>query len=350
MARPKKQVKKPNKDGYYRVDRVVGTTIDGKPINKAFRSKISLEDARDKADKYMQSQFSHDIMFKDWALKWLWDYKQPTVKANTFEYTYRSIVENHLIPYFQHFKLKDISNAMVQQFFNVNQKMSASHLNKVRICLTQIYQVAMANRIVDFSPVVALSVKSTQKKKPKQTFTNEEIEQIKKEAQTHRFGLFVLILLEMGLRVSELCGLKWEDIDLEQETMSIKRACTDLHGMAVIGTPKNAKSIRTIPIPHTLIEMLKKHRSRGYIVISHTGKNITPRTFTSRRYNVFFEESNIRLLSPHQMRHTCGTVLYEQCHDIFAVQSFLGHSNAVVTSNIYVHSNADDLRQQLFEK
>lgn len=348
MARPKKIVKPPNKDGYFRVDRVVGTTIDGKPIKKAFRSRISLEDARNKADKFEQ-QFSSSISFSEWALKWLWEYKQPTVKANTFEYTYRATVENHLIPYFQHFKLKDISNAMIQQFFNTRQKMSKSQLSKMRLCLVQMYDVAIANRIIDYSPVSTIKVKSTAKPKAKQTFTYEELEIIKKEAQTHRFGLYVLVLLYMGLRVSELCGLKWDDIDFNNNTMSIKRACTDLKGMAVIGAPKNAKSMRTIPIPQELMETLKKCRSRGYIVISQTGKNITPRTFTSKRYNVFFEETGIRLLSPHQMRHTTGTVLYEKCHDIFAVQSFLGHSNAVVTSNIYVHSNADDLRKQLFE-
>lgn len=349
MGRPKKPIHKPNKDGYFRVVKTIGKHIDGTTIKKSFRSKISLEDARKKAEKYLESQYDTEISFKDWATKWLWDYKQPTVKANTFEYTYRSIVENHLIPYFHRFKLKDITNSMVQEYFNANQKMSASHLNKVNLCLTQIYNVAMANRLVAFSPVVALNIKSTQKPTKKQTFTYEELEQIKKEAQTHRFGLYVLVLLYMGLRVSELCGLKWEDIDLTNKTMSIKRACTDLKGMAVIGAPKNTKSIRTIPIPNELVKVLKKHHSRGYLVISKIGKNITPRTFTSKRYNVFFEESNIRLLSPHKMRHTCGTLLYEKCHDIFAVQAFLGHTNAVVTSNIYVHSNAQDLRKQLFE-
>lgn len=348
MGRPKKQVKKANKDGYFRVTRVVGKHIDGTPIKKSFRSKESLEDARNKADRYMQGQYTTDIMFKDWALKWLWDYKQPTVKGNTFEYTYRSIVENHLIPYFQHFKLKDITNTMIQQYFNSNQKLSASHLNKVRICLTQMYNVALANRLVDFSPVVAINVKSTQKPKVKQTYALEEVESIKKEAQTHRFGLFVLILLEMGLRVSELCGLKWEDIDFNDGTMTIQRACTDLNGSAVISTPKNKSSQRTIPIPLPLLEVLKKQRSRGYIVISQAGKNISPHTFTRKRYDVFFEETGIRKLTPHQMRHTCGTLIYEKCHDIFAVQSFLGHSNAVVTSAIYVHANADAMRKQLF--
>ena len=152
----------------------------------------------------------------------------------------------------------------------------------------------------------------------------------------------------MGLRISELCGLKWEDIDFKRGTMSIERGCTDLNGSAVIGEPKNKKSKRIIPIPCELLKVLKKERKTGYIVVSPTNKNISPRTFTSKRYNVFFKDTGIRKLTPHEMRHTCGTLLYEKCHDIYAVQSFLGHTNAIITSEIYVHANPEDLAKQLF--
>lgn len=151
------------------------------------------------------------------------------------------------------------------------------------------------------------------------------------------------------MRVSELCGLKWEDINLEKRTLSVKRACTTLKGMAVVDKPKNANSLRTIPIPKALIETLKNHYSKGYIVNAN-GKPQCSMNFTNNKYNKFFEETGIRKLSPHKMRHTCGTLLYEKCHDVFAVQKFLGHSNAIVTSKTYVHENVDALRKQLFDE
>lgn len=350
MARPKKITIPKNKDGYYRVDRVVGTTIDGKPIRKAFRSKISLEDARAKADKYFSSLGDCNIMFSDWATKWLWEYKQPTVKGNTFQYNYRNAVENHIIPYFKHFKLKDVSHHMVQQFLVSKQNYSKQFINILKITLTQIFNTAIANRLIDYSPMVAIKVKSKQTPKPKETFTYEEIEQIKEQAKTHRYGWLVLILLFTGLRASELCGLKWEDIDLEKGTLSVKRASTNFRGMAVIDKPKNLNSVRTIPIPKELIEILKNHRSKGYVVTNTNSKPQNPTNFTNCRYNVFFKETGIRRLSPHKMRHTCGTLLYEKCHDVFAVQKYLGHSNAIVTSKTYVHENAEDLRKQLFDE
>lgn len=347
MARPKK--KPPNKDGYYRVTKTIGHEPDGKPIKKVFRSKISQEDAQAKADKHATVNSFEDISFADWAQKWLWDYKYPQVRENTFEYTYRSTVENHLVPYFGVFKLKDITNNMIQVFFNRNSKLSASLLNKMRICMAQIYETAIANQIVSFSPCTTVAVKSVQKSKEKETYTPEECKEIIESAKSHRFGLYIRIILQMGLRPSELCGLKWEDIDFKQGTMSIKRACTDLNGMAVVGEPKSAKSKRVIPIPGDLLEALNENRAQGYVIISATGKNISPRTFTAKRYDVFFKNTGLRKLTPKQMRSTCGTLLYEKCHDIYAVKAFLGHSDIKVTSNIYVQPNPEDLRKQLFK-
>ncbi len=345
MPRPKKR--KPNKDGYYKVTRLV-MDIDGKKKPKAFRSKESYEDAVAQADAYDKVASYGGATFAEWANVWLYEYKQKQVRPNTFEYTYKSIVVNHLLPYFGRFKLEEINNGMIQAFFNKNSSLSSSLLNKMRICLTQMYDTAIANQIVTFSPCTVINAKSTQKKKEKATFTKEEVAEIIEASKAHRFGMYINILITMGLRVSELCGLMWEDVDFEKGTMSIQRACTDLNGSAVIGEPKNEKSKRIIPIPQELLKVLEKERKTGYIIISATNKNISPRTFTSKRYNVFFNETGIRKLNPHEMRHTCGTLLYEKCHDIYAVQAFLGHTNATITSGIYVHSNPQDLAKQLF--
>ena len=346
MARPKKAT--PNADGYFRASRVIGHGADGNPIKKVFVSKISKADAQAKADAYVYSNGVDEISFEAWADKWLWEYKEPYVRANTFEYTYRSTLENHILPYFKKFKVKDITNKMVQEFFNKKQKLSTSLLSKMRICLTQIFDTAIANQIIAYNPCAIVKVSSAKKVKQKDTYTAEEVERIVNLSYIHRFGIYIHILVRTGLRVSELCGLKWEDINLEKGTMAIKRACTDLNGRAVIGAPKSAKSNRTIPIPQDLINALKECQDKGYVVKSPTGKNVTPRTFTSKRYNVFFHEMDMRRLSPHEMRHTVGTLLYEKCHDIYAVKAFLGHSDITVTSNIYVHENPNDLAKQLF--
>lgn len=346
MGRPKKD--KPNADGYYRKQKVIGHKANGKPIVKDFRSKKSKAEAEAWADAFVFKTTYENISFEAWAKKWLWTYKEPFVRANTFEYTYRQTVETHLIPYFGATKLKDISADMIQTFFNSKRSFSSSSVSKMFLCLSQIYKCAIANQIIAYNPCLSVKVKSTKKKKQTYTYTDAEAKYITNLTYIHRFGLYVHILLAMGLRVSELCGLKWEDIDFKEGTMSISRGCTDLNGRAIFGPPKSEKSIRTIPIPQVLLKELKNERKKGLVVVSANGNPITPPTFTKRRYNVFFEEFGIRRLSPKQMRHTCGTLLYEKCHDIYAVKSFLGHSDIGVTSNTYVHPNPQDLARQLF--
>lgn len=348
MPRAKKE--KPNADGYYRVQRVVGHKTDGTPIVKNFRSKISKTDAKAKAEGFLTKVEYDDVTFEAWANKWLWDYKEPFIRETSFEYTYRAIVKNHLIPYFGSFKLKDITADMVQTFFCSKRAFSKSAVSKMRLCLTQMYNCAIANRIISYNPCASVKALSNKTKKDSDVYTSEEAERIISLTYIHRFGLYVYILLKMGLRVSELCGLKWEDIDFNKKTMTISRACTDLNGKAVIVPPKSEKSLRTIPIPESLFQELQAERKKGFIIATKEGKPISPRTFTRRRYNMFFEELGIRKLSPKQMRHTCGTLLYEKCHDIYAVKSFLGHSDIGVTSNTYVHPNPQDLAKQLFDE
>lgn len=347
MARPKKD--KPDARGLYRTQRTIGHEPNGKPIIKSFSSKKSKKHADAKADEFMAKTDYTDITFEAWADKWLWDYKEPFVRENTFEYTYRQPLNSHLLPYFRHFKLSDISNSMIQVFFNNKRSCSISALSKMRLCLNQMFECAIANGIIKYNPCTTVKISSTQEKKQSTIYTAQEVEDIINLCYIHRFGLYIHILVRMGLRVSELCGLKWEDINLEKGTMSIERGCTDYKGSARIGPPKSAKSIRTIPIPQDLLKELKSERGKGYVIISPTGNNVSPHVFTEKRYNVFFRETGYKKLTPKQMRHTVGTLLYEKCHDIYAVKSFLGHSNVNITSNTYVHANPQDLAKQLFD-
>ena len=84
-------------------------------------------------------------------------------------------------------------------------------------------------------------------------------------------------------------------------------------------------------------------QTKYYLVISGSGKNISPRTFTAKRYDVFFKDTGIRKLTTKQMRSTCGTLPYEKCHDIYAVKAFLGHSDIKVTSNIINKLDFEDI-------
>ena len=214
-----------------------------------------------------------------------------------------------------------------------------------------IFETAIDNDICRKNPCRNATAKSKLKSKEKRTYTQPEMDEILSLCDQHKYGIYVRILLQLGLRCSELCGLKWEDIDFEKQTVSILRACTDDNGKVIIDLPKSDKSIRTLPVPENLITALKKipGEKKGFIVVSAKGNNITPKSFSERRYRTFFKDMGIKKrLNPHELRHTCGTLLYNKTHDIYAVSKFLGHSSVAITAKLYVHDSPEVLRDVLF--
>jgi len=349
MARPKKELPK-RKDGRFVVQKTIGHRVDGTPIRKCFYSNISKEDAKRKGEEFLNKPKQTTALFKEWAENWLYTYKEPNVRETTFESTYRRPVEKILIPYFGYFELRWITPSQIQEFFNEHsKKYSQTQLDKLRLCLKGIFETAIENDLCEKNPCKFVKAISKKTKTEKQVYSEDEIEDILKKLDQHKYGYQIRLLLQMGLRESELCGLKWEDIDLEEGYLSIKRACTDLNGIAILNEPKNEKSKRTIPIPKDLLKILRQNAGKGFVVQSENGKLISSKNFQNNRYKRVLNACGIeRQLNPHELRHTCGTLLYNKTHDIYAVSRFLGHSSINITTKLYVHNTPESLRAALF--
>ena len=98
-------------------------------------------------------------------------------------------------------------------------------------------------------------------------------------------------------------------------------------------------------MPPDLIERLKNAEKNTEYIAMQNGHHITPDHFGERQLEAFYNALNVprdQRLSPHELRHTCGTLLYEQTKDIYYVSRFLGHSDIGITTKIYVHSVLQD--------
>lgn len=140
------------------------------------------------------------------------------------------------------------------------------------------------------------------------------------------------------------------------KTLHISRAITPLKSKPVIGKTKNKNSDRIIPITtianEYITELKKSHSPTDFLFKTPNGNLYTIQSYSKRRYKQFFNEllkQNIieEILTPHELRHTVGTILYQTTHDIFAVSRFLGHSSVETTAKIYVHENVQMLREHL---
>ena len=156
--------------------------------------------------------------------------------------------------------------------------------------------------------------------------------------------------MTLGLRREELLALRWEDIDLIHKSVTINKAVKiTRNGGAVIGGTKNESSIRVLPIMDDLAEYLSRYQRTGFVCAAPLGGNYHPSTWSHRYYNPTMEELcrplNLPVLNPHELRHTCGTLLYQATGDIYAVSKYLGHASIEITARIYVHNNLESLRK-----
>lgn len=339
MARPKKSNRS---DGRYEIKRPVAVGTDGKTTRKSFYGKNkdeALEAYRAFLDEEERRKRERvRTPFPKWVDEWLYTYKEPDVKPTTFLTTYERPCRNYIIPYFKDVYLQDITPLMIKSFINSISDRSQSLLDKIVICLRGIFDTAMDNDLTSKNPCRNVDAKSRATKNEKRVYDKASVDFLC--SSDHKYGLLVHILLRMGLRCSELCGLKWEDVDFDKGTLTVERALTTEGGRVYIGDPKSFNSRRTLPITEDLLIRMRSERGEGFIAMLN-GHHITPDHFAERQLEAFYNymkvDKDLRL-STHELRHTCGTLLYEDTRDIYHVSRFLGHSDISITSKTYVHS------------
>lgn len=363
MGRPKKEA--PNRDdGRYEVKVTVGKDFNGKLIRKSFYSYISKADAMAQAEQYKINKAVRDVTgeapeasataFSTWASKWLETYKKGTVKEHTYLFTYKSNVDKYLIPFFGKAHLNDIKQIDIQRYFNTVKKDNGEPLAKAtldmqKMILKAIFETAIDNDLCYKNPVKYITYQKVSDKAEKHVWTKEQA-QIAEDYCKHCLRLDIVVYLNTGIRRSELLGLKWSDIDFKNNIMHIQRAIVRTKGKDVIGKPKSKTSDRYIPFSEDFSNYLKRFRNDNEYVLGTNGY-MKPGTYSGKDFPNFMKElvemTGVPELTPHELRHTYGTLKREEGVDIYTIQRVMGHSDISVTASIYVHNDIEVLRKQL---
>ena len=158
-----------------------------------------------------------------------------------------------------------------------------------------------------------------------------------------------------GLRIGEICGLKWSDIDVCNETITVRRTIERIyiiegdckHTELVINTPKTKNSCREIPMNKELLAMvkpLKKVVNNEFYVVTNEEKPTEPRTYRNYYYRLM-KRLEIPRLKYHGLRHSFATRCIESNCDYKTVSVLLGHANITTTLNLYVHPNMEQKKR-----
>lgn len=169
------------------------------------------------------------------------------------------------------------------------------------------------------------------------------------DADFCKFG--VLLMLLSGIRIGELCALRWGNVNLQEKTIRISATLQRLRCMEgenknrthiVIGAPKSATSIRTIPLTDHAAELCRKfavYNGNAYI-LTGTEKYMEPRML-QYRIEKYTKECGLKGVHAHTLRHTFATRAVEVGFEIKSLSEVLGHANTTITLNRYVHSSME---------
>jgi len=184
-------------------------------------------------------------------------------------------------------------------------------------------------------------------------FTLAEAHAFLKETRRFHNGELYELALRLGMRRGELLGLRWSDIDFDNQRLTIRRTLQRIKGQGLVEMPtKTDTSDRRIPLSPPCIKVLKNHmryqqaerdragdrwKDSGYIFTTSLGTPLDPQHVT-QNIKTLCDRAGVRQIRFHDLRHTCATLLIETGVPLITVKELLGHANIAITANIYTHT------------
>ncbi len=283
------------------------------------------------------------------------EYKRPYVKQSTMA-AYVLILENHVLPTFG--EDNSLPEQSVQAFVlhKIESGLSTKSVKDILIVLKMVMKFGVKKEWMTYYEWdIKYPPSSENKVLEVLSVTNHR--KILNHIQSHFtfMGLGIYISLSTGLRIGEVCALKWSDINVTDGILTVNRTIERIyviegekkHTELVINTPKTKNSCREIPMNKELLGMLKplkKVVNDDYYILTNDECPIEPRTYRNY-YKRLMEKLDIPKLMYHGLRHSFATRCIEVGCDYKTVSVLLGHSNISTTLNLYVHPNMEQKKR-----
>ena len=274
---------------------------------------------------------------------------------------YRSMTKL-ILEYFSTACLQDVTPTDIQKYLlylRTEKELSPKTLRHQYAVLKLIFDNAERREMIVKNPMKQVDTPKLQKH-PVDALSGEEARAFFRAISECPldFRCILQLLITTGIRRGECAGLKWKDIDPTNQTIQIERNVTYSSGNGiVVGSPKTQNSVRVVPIMDSTLTLLSQYRrevqkehpdillNEAYL-FPNTASVFEPRdpNTITRRVKRFMKRSGLPDLSPHDLRHSCATLLLAQGADIKSVQEILGHADASTTLNFYVKSDLQQMR------
>ena len=218
----------------------------------------------------------------------------------------------------------------------------------------------MREEVIERNPAALVRVLGPPRRE-RVPLTVEEVRALLRSSRDHRLHGMLVAFALLGMRRSEVLGLRWEDVDLDQAFLQVRRGLQRVDGQLTLLPTKTARSRRTIPLPGLVVDVLVEHRDRqdaervalagrwpesGFVFTTPIGTPIDPRNCT-RIVQEACRRAEVRVVRLHDLRHGCVSVLLGLGVPPRTAMEIAGHSTIDMTMNVYGHVTLDDKRDAL---
>lgn len=363
----------------YRLTVSEGFDLDGKPMIHRKTVHGTKKDAEVELAKFVtevQNGLVIDgksLKFSEFTEIWKRDYGSKELAPSTYK-RYCRMLETRLLPYFGHFYINKIKPTDIMKFYDLLEKdtqlvrkkgnngsKTKKPLSGKTILEHHRLLRAMLHKAVYWQLIVANPAERVQPpkaRKPKRRSYDDEQTKILLEnlellsSEDTKYKVAIILTVFTGVRLGELMGLEWQDVDFKNGIISINRSSQYLSDMGVFTkVPKTESSIREIAIPEFIISLLEEYKlwyeeqksiygelwtNSDRLFVQSDGKPMHPSTI-SKWFVKYVGQIGLPVINFHGLRHTNASLLVAQNIDIAVISARLGHAQISTTLDFYVH-------------
>lgn len=349
------------KDGRYEGRYVIGKTVAGKTRfgyvyarQYAEVKSLLLQKKAERLGSGSPLSSVHGTLAA-WMEHWMETELLGSVKASSWQ-TYQNLLTHHLLPRLGDYALEQLSPKVIRDFVEnlESSGLAESTIRGAYRLLSSAMRYAQDEGIIRKNPCRRIGIQHRECAEQR-VLSRSEQEKLRHAADGSK-DLPALLSLYTGLRLGEICALKWTDIDWEKSTINVRRTVqrivrTSTEGneektALLIGTPKSKRSCRVIPVPEFILALLRERIRRcgdAEYVFGTALRTADPRTM-QRRFSRLAKKLGLSGAHFHTLRHTFATRLLELGVDVKTVSTLLGHSSARTTLDFYAHSLSEQQR------